>query len=100
MDWLLQTILVIIYIFWLPVMLLGRAFGRDPLQLKDPKSASYWVVRQSQLDPGSYSSEASKVEGAPAFREGGPAGPQVGATPYLLSRLLRGFASLFGPTGK
>jgi hypothetical protein len=96
MEWMLRALLILVYIAFLPAMLLNRALGRDPLQLKDPGGPSYWLVRQSRGNAESYSSESSDDEGFPTFREGASDGPRVGATPSALSRLLRRLARLFG----
>src|SRR3978361_2002106 len=89
MDFLHRLILTLLYLFWLPVMGLGRLLGRDPLQLKKPQGKSYWLVRQSPSTPQSYASENSENEGRPTFREGAENGSRVGVPPILLTRILR-----------
>jgi len=95
MEWLLKAALVIVYVLWLPAMLVGRLLGKDPLQLKDPGAPSYWLVRQSRGRAEHYYSESSGDEGFPTFREGAEHGPLVGSRPSLLSKFLRRLASLF-----
>jgi hypothetical protein len=95
MEWMLRPLLILVYIAFLPAMLLNRALGRDPLQLKDPGTSSYWLVRQSRGRAESYASESSDDEGFPTFREGASSGPRVGTAPSALSGLLRGLARLF-----
>jgi hypothetical protein len=95
MEWTLRALLILVYIAFLPAMLLNRALGRDPLQLKDPGGPSYWLVRQSRGRAESYSAESSDDEGSPTFREGASGGPRVGARPSALARLLRWLARVF-----
>jgi hypothetical protein len=70
MELLLRVLLVLIYLVWLPVMLMSRALGHDPLQLRKPAAASYWLVRRGASTRESYFSQASRHEGRPTRREG------------------------------
>ncbi len=97
MRFLLRAALAIIYLLWLPLMLLARLFGSDPLQLKKPTGPSYWIVRKPITDRQSYFSQASSTEGASASRQGAETGSQVGSSSNILAALLRGFARLLAP---
>ncbi|HET6252206.1 MAG TPA: hypothetical protein VFE47_31260 [Tepidisphaeraceae bacterium] len=95
MEFLLRLMLIALYVIWLPAMLLGRALGGDPLQLKKPSGSSYWLVRQS---PGrrSYFLPDSQCEGRLAHREGNESGGAVGRnSPRVLARLLKSVARFF-----
>ena len=92
-----RALLSILYFLTLPVTLLTKAAARRRLQLEDPGTASYWIVRKSDISRDSYFSEASVVEGIPAHREGAETGPTTGGgTPWLASILLS-LAGLFKP---
>lgn len=84
MEFILRALLVIIYVLWVPVMLISRLFGRDALRLKDPGGGSYWIEREPVIRRESYFSEASDHEGK-------------GAGTPVLAHLLRGIAGLFAP---
>ena len=76
--------LTIIYILWLPFMLLARLFGRDALRLKDPNTTSYWIERDPTIRRESYFSQASDHEGK-------------GAGSPVMAGVLRALASLYAP---
>ena len=95
MDFGLRLILMLLYIAWLPAMLLGRLLGRDPLQSKKPEAASYWIVRKPRCSPESYFSEESETEGRPAYREGAENGRLVGTRASMFAGTLRFFGRAF-----
>jgi hypothetical protein len=76
--------LILIYILWLPFMLIARLFGRDALRLKDPGGASYWIAREPTIRRESYFSQASDHEGK-------------GAGSPVMAGVLRRLASLYAP---
>ena len=55
-GWLVSNLLlrVLFYGIFIPVGLILRLFGRDPLRLKRPDSTSYWLDRQPPEDVASY----------------------------------------------
>lgn len=63
MDTLVKFILVFIY----PLLILGRLLNglrnRDPLRIKPPEQASFWIGREVEPSRASYFSEASENEG-------------------------------------
>lgn len=92
----MRVILVLYYFVWLlPVSLAGRLLGHDPLQLRRPNAASYWLARSSTAENASYFSEISPAEGLTAQREDS-AGAAVGASQLALVPLLA-LARLWAP---
>jgi hypothetical protein len=84
MELFLRILLLLVYILWLPIMLIARLFGRDALRLKDPGGASYWIARDPATRRDSYFSEASDHEGK-------------GAGSPVMAAVLEAIAKLFAP---
>src|SRR5438874_1058589 len=84
MEWFLRALLVLIYILWLPVMLIAHLVGRDALRLRDPGGATYWITRDPTIRRESYFSQASDHEGK-------------GAGSPVMAGVLRALASLYAP---
>jgi len=62
-EFLIKLVLTLLY----PLLMLGRSLnaflGRDPLRVREPKSATCWIERGPEPNRTSYFSEASAVEG-------------------------------------
>jgi hypothetical protein len=89
MQWITRAFLTILYFATLPVIWLTRRISGSRLQLDDPGTASYWLIRKADAGRDSYFFEASTIEGAPAPREGLESGPRIGGrSPWLASILI------------
>ncbi|MGD0390641.1 MAG: hypothetical protein ABSC42_16985 [Tepidisphaeraceae bacterium] len=97
MQWITRALLAILYFVLMPVTWLTRRNHRAHLQLDDPGTASYWLVRKADAGRDSYFSEASTVEGAPAPREGLESGPRIGGGSPLLATMLAIIAGWYAP---
>ena len=48
---------VLFFILFTPTAILMKLFGRDELRLKFKKNTSYWIVRENQIKPDSFSNQ-------------------------------------------
>jgi hypothetical protein len=66
---LLKAILIVYYgLVLLPVAVVRRLLGRDPLQInRPPDGSSFWLARPTVTDRQSYFCEASMTEGKRAL---------------------------------
>lgn len=92
-----RALLAILYFAMFPLIWLTRRSNRAHLQLDDPGTASYWLVRKADAGRESYFSEVSTVEGIPAPREGLEDGPRVGGGSSLLAAMLNTIAGWYAP---
>jgi hypothetical protein len=97
MNWIIRALLGILYFLTLPLMLLTKSAAKRRLQLDDPGTASYWIVRKGDADRDSYFSESSVAEGATAPREGAEGGPRIGGGSFWLASLLVMLSGMFKP---
>ena len=63
MEFLLKTLLVLLYPLLILARILNALLGRDPLVLREPKGATCWIERGPEAGSASYFSEASGQEG-------------------------------------
>jgi hypothetical protein len=100
MHWITWALLAMLYFALLPLMWLTRRANRARLQLDNPGTASYWLVRKADAGRDSYFSEVSTVEGIPAPREGLENGPHIGGGSPLLAAMLNTIAGWYAPPRK
>jgi hypothetical protein len=86
MELLTRSILVAVYPLLLLGHLLNRLLGCDPLRLREPRGATYWIERKNSNDQADYFSEAAT--------QGGRGHAGFG---WLAATVLRGAARLFAP---
>jgi hypothetical protein len=97
MQWVTRALLAILYFVLMPVIWLTRRNNRARLQLDDPNTSSYWLVRRADPGRDSYFSEVSTVEGVPAPREGLEGGPRIGGGSPLLAAMLNVIVYWYAP---
>jgi hypothetical protein len=92
-----RALLAILYFAMFPVIWLTRRTNQSRLQLDDPGTPSYWLVRKPDAGRDSYFFETSTVEGAPAPREGSESGPRIGGRSPWLAAILITIARWYAP---
>jgi hypothetical protein len=97
MEFLTKLILVLLY----PLLILGRILnallGRDPLRLREPDGATFWIERESEVARTSYFSEASELEGKKHGGFGRVATVALGLVARLLAPPRKSAAEDFRP---